>query len=510
MIKKTLHDIYVSMSDCVPLTPDYPHGMTVLTPCCDSRKAGVASIFFCLVGKQVDGHDFALSAYHRGARAFVVEHEINLPDDAYVFCVPDARVALAEASAAFYDHPEQKMRLIGLTGTKGKTTTAFVIQSLLCAAGVPTGYIGTNGVQYGSYYFETVNSTPESLEIYRFLRDMVDAGYHTAVLEVSSQALWMDRVYGLDFDVCLFTNLSPDHIGGIEHPDFAHYKASKRRLFTEHHPRYIIYNADDPSNSDVISGVDATLIGISTAGAADAAWLSPRDEIAAATYHGQIGTRFFCYRDGDVIGSTQFVPLPGEMNVQNALMALAVVCDCFGVDPSGALRSLRTVKVTGRFETMTFPELPRVTFVIDYAHNGVSLASILDALRAYKPRRLICLFGSVGDRTFGRRTELAEAAGSRADLCILTSDNPGREDPRQIIAMIHDAFPEGSCPRKCIVDRAEAIEYAVSIAEKGDIILMAGKGHEAYQLIGINRLPYSEQNTLREAVKKRFSSEKNE
>ena len=507
MIKKSLHDIYVSMSDCVPLTPDYAHGETVLALSCDSRKAGVSSMFFCLVGKQVDGHDFALSAYHRGARAFVVEHEIELPDDAYVFRVPNARIALAEASAAFYDHPEREMRLIGLTGTKGKTTTSLVIQSLLSAAGIPTGYIGTNGIQYGSYYFETVNSTPESLEIYRVLRDMVDAGYRTAVLEVSSQALWMDRVYGLDFDVCLFTNLSPDHIGGIEHPDFDHYKASKRRLFTEHNPRYIIYNADDKSTPDVIGGADATLIGISTKDGTDAAWVAPREEIAAATYHGQIGTRFFCYRDGSVIGSTQFVPLPGEMNVQNALMALAVVCDCFGVEPAGALRALRSVKVTGRFETVTFPELPRVTFVIDYAHNGVSLASILDALRAYKPRRLICLFGSVGDRTFGRRTELAEAAGSRADLCILTSDNPGREDPRRIIAMIHDAFPEGSCPRTCIVDRAEAIEHAVSIAEQGDIILIAGKGHEAYQLIGINRLPYSEQDTLKRAVEKRLASE---
>ncbi|MBO5510142.1 MAG: UDP-N-acetylmuramoyl-L-alanyl-D-glutamate--2,6-diaminopimelate ligase, partial [Clostridia bacterium] len=200
--------------------------------CYDSRLATEGTVFFCLVGKTLDGHGYAESAYRKGCRFFVAQKDIELPEDATVLTVSDTRAAMADCAAAFYGHPEREMRLVGLTGTKGKTTTALLIQGLLTAAGIPAGYIGTNGVDYAGYHFDTVNSTPESVEIYRHLRGMLDAGVKVCALEVSSQALWMGRIRGLVFDSVLFLNLSRDHIGGVEHTTMEHYRDCKRLLFS--------------------------------------------------------------------------------------------------------------------------------------------------------------------------------------------------------------------------------------------------------------------------------------
>lgn len=482
-----------------------PYGLSVTVDllCCDSRKAGNGSLFFCVVGTTADGHGFAARAYEQGARVFVGQRPVELPSDATLILVPDTRKAMALMAAAFYGYPARRMRVIGITGTKGKTTTALLIQSVLNNAGIHTGYVGTNGISYREEHIPTVNSTPESLIIHEHLRKMLDADVTTVVMEISSQALWMDRLYGVDVDIAIFTNLSLDHVGGVEHPDFEHYKACKRLLFTQHHPRVIVYNADDPAWVYMTDGCDGQRIGISTAQHPEASWWARR--IRPHRQGDRIGTAFACSRDGKVFRGPQFLPLPGGFNVQNALCVLAVVCDVFGVRPSVAFHALAEASVAGRFETVTHPACPGVTFVIDYAHNGVSLASILDALRAYKPRKLICLFGSVGERTVGRRTDLALAAAHRADLCILTSDNPGREDPMKILGEIDAAFPEGSCPRVIIENRQEAIAYAVKIAREGDIILLAGKGHENYQLEGTVRIAYSEHSALRRALTRQES-----
>ena len=468
--------------------------------CYDSRLATEGTVFFCLVGKVSDGHTFALSAYRRGCRFFVAERELDLPADAVVFTVPDTRAALADTAAEFYDHPEREMKLIGLTGTKGKTTTALLIRCLLNGAGIPTGYIGTNGIDYADYHYATVNSTPDSVEIYRHLRGMLDAGVKTCAMEISSQALWMGRTRGLAFDSVLFLNLSRDHIGGVEHPTMEHYRDCKKRLFTDYPSRTVVVGVDDPATPYMTEGVSAPVLSFSTRDEA-ATWYAA--DIRPDRRGDRLGVSFTTRRHGKALAGEWFLPLPGDFNVHNALAALCVVCEGFGVEPTKAEELLATASVAGRFETVTSPALPGVTFIIDYAHNGVSLTSILDALADYTPRRLICLFGSVGGRTKERRRDLALAAAHRCDLCVLTADNPADEPVMDIIREIDSHFPPHSCPRIHEPDREAAIRSLVQNAEAGDVILLAGKGHETYQLIGARRVEFSEREILKEALRER-------
>ena len=472
--------------------------------CYDSRLASAEAVFFCLVGKTSDGHTYAPAAYNSGCRFFVAERELGLPCDAAVLTVPDTRAALADCAAEFYGHPEREMRLIGLTGTKGKTTTALLIQGLLTRAGIPAGYIGTNGVDYADRHYETVNSTPESVEIYRHLRDMLDAGVRVCALEVSSQALWMGRTRGLVFDSVLFLNLSRDHVGGVEHPTYEHYRDCKKRLFSDYHAEALLVNADDATSPFMAEGVATSMQTFSTRSPA-ADWYAA--DIRPVREGDRLGAAFTVCHGGRELGKSWFLPLPGECNVQNALAALAVVCGRFGVEPHRARALLSEASAAGRFETVTSPSLPGVTFVIDYAHNGVSLTAILDVLRGYAPKRLICLFGSVGGRTFERRRDLAEAAAYRCDLCVLTADNPASEPVMDIIREIDGHFPADGCPRLWEPDREAAIRMLVDGAREGDVILLAGKGHETYQLIGSKREPFSETAILRDALREKALAE---
>ena len=475
--------------------------LAVTSLCYDSRLADAGSLFFCLRGKVTDGHRFAAGAYRHGCRAFVAEEPLELPDDALQLQVSDSRAALADAAALFYGHPEREIRLIGLTGTKGKTTTALLIRGILESEGIPCGYIGTNGVYYGRRHEATANSTPESVEIYRILRCMADCGIRVCAVEVSSQALWMGRVRGLSFDTTLFLNLSRDHIGGVEHPDLAHYRDSKRRLFSEHTAEAMILNADDPLSPYMAEVCPAPVTAFGITECSDAPLPRFRGtQLRSTRRDGRFGMTFRLSCGDRTVCREVFLPMPGAYNVQNALAALAVVCDRFGVSPLRAARALAGVTVPGRFETLTIPTLPDVTFIIDYAHNGASLTAVLEALGGYAPGRLICLFGSVGGRSRERRRDLALAAAGRCDLCILTSDNPGAEPPESILSEIDAAFPENACPRLLIPDRAEAIREAVRMAEPGDVVLLAGKGHERYQLIGTDHIPFCESDILREAA----------
>ena len=440
-------------------------------------------MFVCISGSMNDGHDYAWGAYGRNCRVFIIEHPIKLPDDAFVVVAKDTRVALAQLSSAFYGDPSKEMTIIGVTGTKGKTTSSIMIYNVLNARGIPTGYIGSNGIYYGDTEFSTINTTPESIDLHCYMRKMVNAGVNTLVMEVSSQALKMARVHGIKFKICVFTNLSPDHIGEHEHADFDEYKACKHSLFTDYGAEYIVYNADDEHAPAVVAGNRCKKASISLFKDAD----FRADEISYFRSSACVGVNFTCLCGKSSIPTS--VPFPGEFSVYNALTAMAV-CSGLGLTAEDVADALKDIRVKGRFETYELPN--GAMAVIDYAHNGVSLKAALQALRIYEPRKLICLFGSVGGRTKIRRAELGLVASRDADFCILTSDNPDNEPPSAIIGEIATYFTNKSCPYVAIPDRKKAIEYALDISEPGDIILLAGKGHESYQMIKGVRENFSE------------------
>ena len=456
---------------------------SVDTLCCDSRKASAGSMFVCISGAHSDGHDFAKAAYGCGCRIFVSERKLRVPDDSFVVITSDTRIALAKLSAYFFGNPADEMTVIGITGTKGKTTTSLLIYNILNESGIPTGYIGSNGVSYLDYQFSTLNTTPESYDLHEHMRKMLDCGVKTLVMEVSSQALKMARVHGIKFKVAVFTNLSPDHIGEFEHPDFEDYKNCKRTLFTSYGADYVVYNADDEYALSVVGGTVCKKSGISVGNDAD----YRADSITYFRSPGNIGVSFECMNDGKTFPVA--LSFPGEFSVYNALTAIAV-CKYLGLSEGKITKTMRHIRVKGRFETHELPS--GATVVIDYAHNGVSLKAALSALRVYNPTRLVCLFGSIGGRTKMRRAELGLVASRDADFCILTSDNPDNESPSAIIGEIASYFSADSCPYIAIPDRREAILYALENSRKGDIILLAGKGHETYQIVCGKRQSFSE------------------
>ncbi len=461
--------------------------------CNDSRKAGPDCLFVCIRGYVSDGHSYAMSAYSNGARVFLVERPLDLPGDACVIYCPDTRIALATVAATIYGHPADKLHVIGITGTKGKTTTALMIHGVLESLAIPSAYIGTNGIDFAGRHYATINSTPESLDLHHYMAQMVECGIRYVVMEVSSQALKLHRIHGIRFDTCIFTNLHPDHIGGVEHANMAEYKACKRMLFSMPGIRDILCNADDPEASYMIKDVVAP---VTTFGTGDTCAWRGSDAKAEICYRVP-GTAFVCHTPDGLALPVQ-IPFPGDYSVYNALCALAV-CDKIGLSIQECVAALGHVRVKGRFEPVFLPSRPDSTFIIDYAHNGASLRAVLNALRAYKTGRLICLFGSVGDRTQMRRGELGAVASELCDLSILTSDNPGNESPDKIIADIAAAFTHDRYV--CIPDRAEAIAWAVREAKPGDAIVLAGKGHECYQYVRGKYLPFSEREILTQADK---------
>ncbi len=449
----------------------------------DSRKACEGSLFVCLRGANADGHKFASSAYNNGCRLFLCEKKLQLPDDAQQFEVSDTRAALAMVSAEFYGHPADELKLIGITGTKGKTTTALLINSILNAHGKNCAYIGSNGILINGCLTETANTTPESRVLHRFFRQMVDEGVKYVALEVSSQALARNRVDGIKFDTVVFTNLGEDHISPVEHPSLEDYRNSKAKLFTDTYgAKYAVYNADDEASNFMMSRFSGEKISFAIESDADYVGRD-RDIYRSET---ALGVSFNCISNGDETHVR--LMSPGVFSIYNGLAAIAV-CSIYGVDVESSAATLAHTPVQGRFEIVE--AAPGKTFVVDYSHNGMSLTKALTTLREYEPRHLICVFGSVGGRTQGRRRELAEVASEYADYSIITSDNPDFEDPDAIVAEIASHMKEGSV-YECIALREQAVSRAVEIAQDGDIVLFAGKGHETYQLVRGKKEPFSE------------------
>ena len=454
----------------------------------NSKYAGEGIVFVCLVGAARDGHDFAPAAYDMGTRIFVTERVLSLPSDAVQLIVSNTRQALAILSAAFFDHPEKKLKVIGVTGTKGKSTICEMIRHTLCKSGIPTGSIGTVGVRIGDVTRPTGNTTPESYELFKIFDEMVRCGMRYAVMEVSSQGIKMDRIFGISFFAAVMTNLSEDHIGTGEHPDFDDYKTTKMKLFER--ATHCIFNADDRYFPEFLPHAAGEVHTYAIRHEAD---INAADILPTAK-HGTFGTAFTPVEKG-CTHTEIYLPHPGNFSVSNALSALSV-CKLVGISPEKAGEALADVTVRGRFEIVETPLSP--VFVIDYAHNGESLSAALKALRAYGPRRLVCLFGSVGGRTQIRRQELGIAAATYADFSILTSDNPADEPPTDILTDIEKHM--AGAAHVVIPDRKEAIEYAVRTAVAGDIVLFAGKGHESYQLIDGKKLPFSEKEIIQKAA----------
>ena len=471
------------------LSKDFPSASlpacTVTTLTDNTARADAHSVFVCIKGARVDGHELAMRAYESGCRIFVAERALALPADATVLLCDNTRKMLSRLACRFYGHPSRQMHVIGITGTKGKTTTAQLLSHVLNQNGIPCGYIGTNGITYGGVTQKTLNTTPDPCTLQSALRDMHTAGMRAVVIEVSSQALMQARADGTHFETVLFTNLALDHVGTYEHASFEDYAACKKRLFTEFDAQNVLWNTDDPHTPYMQANCKIPRqINCSASTSADCT----ATNITPYRTHTSAGIAFTYTAHGVQTSCT--LSLVGRCNVSNALLAVATATEIFGISPARACAPLFECAVDGRSEWISLPNGAAV--VIDYAHNGESLCQILTSLREYAPNRLITLFGSVGERSQLRRAELGRVAAELSDLCILTSDNPGCEDPEAIIREIAAALKPHKTPYHTVTDRREAIEFALALTQKGDILLLAGKGHEAYQLIGREKLPFSE------------------
>ncbi|WP_283607019.1 UDP-N-acetylmuramoyl-L-alanyl-D-glutamate--2,6-diaminopimelate ligase [Faecalispora anaeroviscerum] len=455
----------------------------------DSRKIKSGCAFVCLRGAHADGHQYAEQAANSGACAIIADHALELTAEVPVVVVPDTRLALAVMSAALFGHPAERMKTVGVTGTKGKTTTTYMIRAILEQAGIKAGLIGTIGAVIGDRVIPTDNTTPESYEIQSFLKQMADEGCQCVVMEASSIGLKANRTAGFTFDIGLFTNFSPDHIGGDEHASLEEYMECKSMLFRQ--CRVGIANMDDENWQGVLKGRTCEL---ETYGFSPEAQLRAENE-GLVSRPGYLGARF------DLRGLMNFpvsVDIPGKFSAYNALAAIAV-CRHFNVTEEQIQRGLSTVKVKGRVEPVTVPG--EYTLLIDYAHNAVSMENILETLREYQPQRLVCLFGAGGNRAKSRRYEMGEVCGRLADLSVITADNSRFEDVMDIIADIKIGMAKTDGKYVVIPDRREAIRYCLTNAQKGDVIVLAGKGHEDYQEIRGVKHPFDERVVVAELLK---------
>lgn len=457
--------------------------------CYDSRKARKNGIFVAIKGETVDGHKYVDSAYQKGCRVFVVNDNMDLSDDAIMIIVDDSRNCLSHISANFFGNPSKELKVIGVTGTKGKTTITNYLRSVLTKSGLNTGVIGTNGVFYNDYAGKTINTTPESYELHKTIREMVDAGVRCVAMEVSSGGLMMERVNHVDFDIGIYTNLSPDHIGPKEHPTFEDYRDCKSRLFAL--CRHGIINIDDDHASYMIDKATCDIETFSIKKPSD----YRAEDISLTRTHTSLGVDFKYIRNGQP--TQTHIASPGEFSVYNALAVIAT-SNYLGIDKTKMLSALATAQVDGRVEVI--PSIPDITVVLDYAHNGVSLENVLETLLKYKPSRLICVFGSIGGRSALRRKELGDVAAKLCDIAILTTDNPDDEDPMEIINDIEESFVDSKCQVLKIVDRSQAILKGIEIAQPGDMVIVAGKGHEKYQIIHGERVFYDEKAEVLKAI----------
>ena len=450
----------------------------------DSRKAQKDDVFVCIKGTGVDGHKFIPQTIEKGVTALIVTDEVKAPENITVVKVNDDRKALAYMSAAYFGYPANKLKTIGITGTKGKTTTTYMIRQVLESVGIKTGLIGTIETIIGDKKIPASNTTPESYVVQQSFAKMVEEGCECVVMEVSSQGLMLHRVDGFTFDYGIFTNLGPDHIGPNEHKDLDDYIHCKSLLFKQ--CRHGIVNMDDNYVERITDGHTCDL---ETFGMSENADFRASD-MKLLQKPGLLGVT---YRLSGRMDMDVEIDIPGRFSVYNSLTAIAI-CHHFNVPKENIMKALTDVHVKGRLETV--PISPRFTLMIDYAHNAMALESLLLSLKEYHPKRLVTLFGCGGNRDPHRRYEMGEVSSNLSDLTVVTSDNPRFEEPMAIINDILIGVRKGPGKYVTIPDRKEAIKYCIDNAEDGDVIILAGKGHEDYQEIKGIKYPMDERDLI--------------
>ncbi|MGB9802552.1 UDP-N-acetylmuramoyl-L-alanyl-D-glutamate--2,6-diaminopimelate ligase [Desulfofundulus sp.] len=448
----------------------------------DSRQVQPGFLFVAVEGFTTDGHRYVEQAISRGAVAVVVQKEIPLPSGIAYARVPDSRLALALLSARFYDYPSRKLKVIGVTGTNGKTTTTHLVAAIYRAAGHKVGLIGTIANRIGDRVLPVVHTTPESLDLQKLLAEMVAEQVTVAVMEVSSHALALKRVAGCSFDAGVFTNITQDHLDF--HRDMDDYLAAKTILFRElgkdDKPAVAIINVDDSRAKKIVA---ATSVPVFTYGLSLKAQVKARD--VKVTPRGASFTVISPWGKRPVN-----LKLTGYFNVYNALAAVTAAVAA-GIPLSLAVEALESVEgVPGRFELVDRGQ--DFTVVVDYAHTPDGLKNILTTARAITPGRLITVFGCGGDRDTSKRPLMGEIAARLSDLAVITSDNPRTEDPGRIIAQVEEGVRRVRSDYRVVPDRREAIRFALGVAAPGDTVIIAGKGHENYQIIGTTRYPFDD------------------
>lgn len=464
----------------------------------DSRKAGPGTVYVAMKGANVDSHQFLPQVISQGTEAVVVEEdESDLPvsmDEIYegiaVIRVQNSRHALAVLSAERFGNPSREMKIIAVTGTKGKTTTAHMIQQILNESGMKCGIIGTTGIEYGDVRIPTKNTTPESYDLQKCFREMRDSGCTHVVMEASSQGFKLHRTDAILFDYGIFTNIEPDHIGPNEHKDFEEYKFYKSRIFQQ--SRNGLINIDADYAEEIKAGAACPMLTFGLE--------HPADFMAGRIQH--LTEENFTGLSFHVSGRTELdvkLGMPGLYNVYNALAAISV-CTLLGAPKDSILDSLRNIRVNGRMEVVFRNK--DMTVLVDYAHNEMSMKNLLETLREYQPKRLVVVFGCGGNRSKDRRYGMGEMAAKYADLSILTADNSRFEKTEDIIADIKKTLVPAGGKYVEIPDRREAIEYAMSHAEKGDMIAVIGKGHEDYQEVHGVRTHFLDREVIQECAEK--------
>ena len=474
-----------------PLAVEGPVDRDITGITYDSRRVMPGNLFVAMRGENTDGHRYVEAAIDRGAAAVVLEREGGLNPRATRIRVEDARHTLALASAEFYSHPSQQLKVVGVTGTNGKTTTAFMIKAIMESAGLGAGLIGTVHYQIGQRIIPASRTTPESVEIQDMMSQMLRANCSGVAMEVSSHALDLQRVAGIDYDVAVFTNLSQDHLD--YHGTMKKYFEAKTKLFlalgSMRKRGRAVVNTDNEYGRRLIARLGGENAVVTYGVSSDAA-------IRALDVRVSADGTYFVVRTPQ--GSVSVaLPLIGRYNVANALAAIGAALS-LGIDLGSIERALSTMRpVPGRMEVMDVKQDFHV--YVDYAHTEDALRNVLMTVSELTKGRLIVVFGCGGDRDQGKRTPMGEAACELADFSILTSDNPRTEDPSEILKQIEEGFPVGAQSRyQVIADRREAIERALDIARPGDSVLVAGKGHETYQEFADTVVPFSDRQVVNE------------